>query len=226
MVRVSIWIASVMLSIASGCSMSGNNAPATSSFCSETQITGTCLVRSYKDNAAVYVTQQQHFFCPASLNLEIISNEPQGKRVWHLNKSIFYVSDNGSQLDKAGLYSKNMMEAILFGMASSTELLSGLQMTSGEPVKVEGQWYIPYQFSNQNTKIELFRNNSNRRYDLATIRDGQAYLQVHSYNYWYEKNIKRQIPRTIDIFDISKGVASKILVMQVDYLSIEATVRK
>jgi hypothetical protein len=160
------------------------------------------------------------------LNLQIISNEPQGKRVWHLDKGDFHVSDSGTIQDKECLYNKNLMEAILFGMASSAELLPNTQLTSGESVKVEGKWYILHQVSNKNTQIELLQNKFNKRYELVTIKDDQTCLQVHSYNYWYEKKLKKQIPRTIDVFDISKGMASKILIMQVEYLSIEAVVGK
>jgi|FrelakmetLWP11LW_1041352.scaffolds.fasta_scaffold02055_2 hypothetical protein len=221
MIRVSIWIAfATFVMVINGCSMSKNNAQAV--FCSETQVTGTCLVRSYKDSAAVYVTQQQHFFCPTSLGLKIISNEPQGKRVWSLNKSDFHVSGSGTQLDKTHLYTKNIMEAILFGMASSVELLPDMNKTSGEPIKVEGQWYIPYQISNKNAQIQLLQNKFNKRYELVLIKENDTCLLVHSYDYWYEKNIKKQIPRTIDIFDISRGIASKTLVKQVNYLLLVA----
>ncbi len=225
MIRVSIWMTSLIITMAiSGCGSKGG-AQATPSLTSETQIVGTCLVHSYKGNAASYVTHQKHIFSPETSNLKIISEEPQGRRVWNLNKNDFQISTNAKEVE-TDLYDKNMMQAIFFSMVSSAELLSGEQLTSGEPVKVEGQWDIPYQVDNKKTQVELFQDNASKRYDLAFIGEDKIFLQARNYNYWYEKNLKRQIPRTIDIFDISNGMASKTLIMRVEYLSIEAIVRK
>lgn len=224
MVRLVIGlIGTLFLLSANGCSTATNTAE-TPAQVSGVQIKGKCLVRNYGEGESLYVTKNEHLFYPKSLYFEIISNEPQGKKTWTLSYNHFSASGN-SKMDKTELYTKELMQAVFFSMSAATERLSGLNLTAGEPIKVEGKWYIPYRYMMGSTSIELLQNHSTQRYELVIIKSDNTQLQVYSYNLWYDPFLDRQIPRTIDIFDISQGLASKQLRMQVQYTFIAASRR-
>lgn len=205
---------------ATGCNTTPKTAQKKLISCSGVQVVGNCLVRSYQDDGTVYVTENRHSYCPDSLRLEILSDEPQGRKSWLLDQGNFSSSIKPNQ-DKKGLFNKEIMQALLFGMSSSTETLSGEKMTAPDPVKVEGKWYDLSKYTINGTTIELFQNKFNKRYELVTVKNNDIYLQAYSYNLWYDKNLGRPIPRTVDIFDISRGFASKKLIMQVQYQYVE-----
>lgn len=222
MIRNLIGLSGVLLCIcATGCNATKKTDQSKLLSWSGAQIVGKCLVRSYQEDGAVYVTENQHLYYPDSLRFEVISDEPQGRKTWLLSHGSF-TSSVKANTDKKGLYSKEIMQALLFSMSSSTEMLSGVKLSSPEQVKVEGKWYDLYKYVINNTTIELFQNKFTKRYELVTVKNSDIYLQAYSYNLWYDKNLGRQVPRTIDVFDISNGFASKKLIIQVQYVHVES----
>jgi hypothetical protein len=72
--------------------------------------------------------------------------------------------------------------------------------------------------------MTLFQSLATNRVELVRMDDfqhGLAWL-LRSYNHRYNNELKKRVPRTIDVFDIHDGLAAKSLMIRFDYKEVLA----
>ena len=195
-------------------------APAFSGCCGP-QIKGVCMASYYDRKGSLYITQQTHWFCPCQRSLQIRANEPEGEFSWRLHNDTFSVAGPHKNSIPNIPFDKMLSLAVLYSMASSTELLSQPVSLLAEPIKLEGQWYIPITRHIADTTITILKSRDTGRVDLVKIQDNKTALLAQSYNFRFDKTLQKNIPQTIDVFDITNGLSFKKLVLQLQYIQIE-----
>jgi hypothetical protein len=175
----------------------------------------------YDRKGSLYITQQTHWFCPCQWSLQIRANEPEGEFSWQLHNDTFSVAGPHKNSIPNIPLDKMLSLAVLYSMASSTELLSQPVSQPGEPIKLEGQWYISITSHIADTTITILKSRDTGRFDLVKIQDNKTALLAQSYNFRFDKTLQKNIPQTIDVSDITNGLSFKKLVLQLQYIQIE-----
>lgn len=187
-----------------------------------------CVVNFYRTDKSPYITEQQHRFAPEAGYLNIVSREPYGVFNYTLKKDQFSSTKRAkkglSDLD-VDFCDKRLATAIFYSFSAGTNLLDKSLFATSEIVKIEGQWYQPYQpeWPLDELRVTLLQGIGSDRVELVQITDSETggTWMARSYNMRYSKQLERLAPRKIDVFDISAGVASKKLIVQIDYKSIQ-----
>jgi hypothetical protein len=186
-----------------------------------------CIVHYYKTDGSAYITQQQHGYNPSEGFFEACSTEPGGVIQCTLFKEDYTSSGlkehRLSDLPKS-FGSKNLVIALFYSFCAGGDLLETESMTSAANVKIEGRWYEPLKPEwPSEINLTLLRAVDTERIELVRLEDKQAGLTwlFKSYNTRYSKELSKRIPRTIDVFDIRDGVASKELMIRFDYKDIQ-----
>jgi len=190
-------------------------------------IAADCIVNYFQKDGAPYITQQQHRFGPETRYLQIIAAEPSG--TYHFTLT----NDNYSSSKKltsflsglpASFVNEPLANAVFYSFTAGAGLLNTTQFETQETTKIEGQWYEPIQATENSSKIQVtvLRNRETNQVDLVKLQQSkdETLWLVKSYNYRYSKELDRLVPMKIDIFDIRNGLASKQLIIQIDYKSI------
>jgi hypothetical protein len=206
------------------CTPSKTTQGSSTSGCCGTQIKGVCLVHYSDPAGSTYITRQTQTFCPCSLSLEIQAQEPQGRWIWRLRDGEFSTTSPNKNSTQNSLFDKNLSLAVFYSMASATELLPSNVIPSG-PVKLEGQWYTPFVRHVADTTVTLLQSRDSAKFDLVKIQDNKTTLLAQSYNFQFNKALEKNIPRTIDVFDITDGFSAKKLIVQMQYIQIEPLIR-
>ncbi|MEN6306652.1 MAG: hypothetical protein ABFD91_02750 [Anaerohalosphaeraceae bacterium] len=199
-----------------GCQSTEKQSPTPETSTSDSNLKMTCHVNFYQDKS-VYITEQEHVFNPSSISLQIRSKEPSGRYIWLLQGEHYSVENLTSNKINEDLFNKAYLQAIYYSMISSAELLTGERWTEEEMVKIEGKWYMPYLLQGHDSKIRLMKNKSNNQFDQIIFQKDDLIYQVISYNLRFDKDLNKNLPRTIDIFDATNGLSSKKLLLQVQY---------
>ncbi|MBN2512051.1 MAG: hypothetical protein JXB18_03840 [Sedimentisphaerales bacterium] len=199
-----------------GCQSDEKQAPVQQTAEKQTFLKMTCHVNFYRDTS-IYVTEQEHLFNPASKSLQISSKEPSGRFIWSLQDDHYTVNNLNSAKTKDNLYNKTFLQAIYYGMLSSAQLITDEQVNEEETVRIEGKWYIPYLLNKQDAKIRLMKNKANDRFEQIILQKEDQIYQVICYNLRFDKDLDKNLPRTIDVFDATNGLSSKHLLMKVQY---------
>ena len=202
-----------------------------------------CVVNYFQKDNAPYITQQQHGFNPETGYLQIVAKEPTGQYKFTLNKGNF---NSTKQLTpflsglSASFVNQSLATALFYSFTAGAGLLNTAGFETQEAVKIEGQWYQPSLPPRQsgNAMISLLKNLDTNRFELVELsqtqmKDSSPELEVitdtvtiqkkwllRNYNYRYSKELDTLVPMKIDIFDIRNGLASKQLIIQIDYKSI------
>jgi hypothetical protein len=185
------------------------------------QIRGTCIARYSYQNTSLYVTRQGHFFHPCLQSLEIESDEPGGKLLRQLNNGNYSIQDHSKNSIQDTHLDKMLSMAVFYGMTWGLQLLPEPRQVSEEAVKIEGQWYIASVSSLGQVKITLLKSNDTGVNSLVQFQDEKGNFLAKSYNFRLNKDLHKNIPYTIDVFDITRGLSSKQLVLQVQYIDLE-----
>jgi len=155
--------------------------------------------------------------------------EPAGQLQFTLNKNQYseikpktaVLSDSPVSFCNAQLAA-----ALFYSFCAGGDLLDTASLSSGEPIKLEGQWYQPLQtnWTNPPVVITLLRSLDTNRIELVGLDDADIGLSwlLRSYNLRYNKDLDKRIPRTIDVFDTRSGIASKQLMIQFDYKTVQS----
>ena len=185
-----------------------------------------CVVNYFQKDSAPYITQQQHRFSPEAGYLQIVATEPSGPYQFALNKDSF---SSSRQLTpflsglSASFVNQQLATALFYSFTAGADLLEAGGFETAEPIKIEGQWYEPMQAAN-NTEIQItvLRNKGTNQADLVKLQDTEHEIQwlIKSYNLRYSKELDTLVPMKIDLFDIRNGLASKQLIIQIDYKGI------
>lgn len=208
----------------------------------ENTITTDCIASYYRQGQAPYITQQQHQFAPTSGSLKITANEPDDRFQFALNKDTFSQSkpltDFLSALP-AEFVNQPLAAGVFYSFVAGSGLLPTESLTTGELFKLEGQWYEPLQtaWPKRNFQVILLKNMATNRIDSVGINQFKNGLTpdamqlkpsetieqrwlIRSYNLRYNKALNTLVPRTIDIFDMTEGIASKKRIIQFEYKSV------
>ncbi len=212
---------------------------------SDASITADCVVSYFRQGQAPYMTEQEHRFNPASGYLKIIANEPDSRYAFTLKKDKFSQSGKLTEFLSglpAEFVSQPLATAVFYSFAAGAELLSTESLVAGEMIKLEGQWYEPMQaaWPKQDIQVILLKNTATNRIDSVGItqyKDGLSFEEVQtnvsdaieqrwlarSYNLRYNSDLNTLAPRTIDIFDINDGIASKKRIIMFEYKTVQKT---
>lgn len=190
-------------------------------------ITTDCIVHYFKTNASAYITRQQHGYNPSAGYFHAVSEEPTGTVQCSLMEDDYQSSGQKKQTLSdlpAAFWSKNLAIAVFYSFSAGGELLETESMLSAENVKIEGQWYTPLKPQWPiGVKVTLLQSPGTKRVEKVLLEDEQEGLSwlIENYNLRYSKEISKRLPRTIDVFDIRNGVASKELMIRFDYKDIQ-----
>ncbi|MBL7214775.1 MAG: hypothetical protein ISS71_03745 [Phycisphaerae bacterium] len=186
-----------------------------------------CIVNYFQKDYVPYVTQQQHRFNPKTGYLKIVATEPTGRYTFTLNKDHFASAKQPSSFLSdlpASFVNEPLATAVFYSFTAGAGLLDTTPFETQETIKIEGQWYEPMQAAANNTGIQatILRNKGTNKTDLIKLQDTEHEIQwlLKSYNLRYSKELDTLVPMKIDVFDISKGLASKQLIIQFEYKSI------
>jgi len=215
-----------LLLLAAGCVQTKQTLEPAGIACGAGQVSARCIARYFTESGSFYMTEQTHRFCPQSLSLEIQSSEPRGKLVCRMNGQNFQWSGvNTSEKDTwPPLCRADILAAVFYGFTAGGGLLN-IKEQGAEPVKLEGRWYVPIAMKGAGPDLEItaMRNLSSGLIDTVKTenRTGGAALLAVSSQPWYVERLNKSLPKKIDIFDISSGVWSKRLILQVGYIDFQ-----
>lgn len=199
-----------------GCQSTEKQSPTPDISTGQSKLKMTCHVNFYQDKS-VYVTEQEHLFSPSSKSLQISSREPSGKFIWSLQGEHYSVDNLSSNKAHEDLFNKAYLQAIYYSMMSSAEMLPGEYWVEEDVVRIEGKWYIPYLLTKQDAEVRLMKNKLNNRFEQIILQKEKQIYQIINYNLRFDKDLNKNLPRTIDIFDATNGLSSKKLLLQVQY---------
>jgi hypothetical protein len=190
-------------------------------------LTADSIVRYYKIDSSAYITQQQHTFIPSAGRLEVNSVEPTGQYQYKLEQNQFTSPQKASkELSDlpASFFNQALATAVFYSLCAGGSLLDAGTMPSGEPVKIQGQWYIPLTplWPKGQLTVTLLRNQNSSAIEWVKIADSSTGLEwmARNYNLRYNSDLKTRIPRTVDVFDVREGIASKSLIVKFEYKDI------
>lgn len=224
-IQLFLLVCAVGLVLFAGCA--GTQTAAPSAPASKDVIQAECVASYYKINASPYITQQQHRFSPSAGRLRVTADEPTGPYESVLQKDLFTVvrgSTGGSADLPESFFNRALATSVFYSMCAGGGLLDTSAMTRGEPLKVLGQWYTPLTPSwptNQLT-VTLFENQNSSRIEWVSVSDAEKDLEwmALNYNLRYNSDLARRIPRTVEVYDVRNGIASKKSIVRFEYKDI------
>lgn len=187
-----------------------------------------CIAQYFRTDGTGYITQQTHYFNPDKRYFSMICTEPSGKVVYTLENTEYSVSEVKNKI-LSGL-PKSFCTPILavgiyYGFCAGGDLLDISQIPALESVKLEGRWYqtVPIRLDElDGLQVMLYKALDTDRIELLQINDGQdGKWLLRSYNLRYSIEFEKKLPRSIDVFDVQKGLASKKLAAQFQYINIQ-----
>jgi hypothetical protein len=226
---LTLWTVLVVVTglLMTGCTQSPQVEPVQADMPTTLTIKADCIAHYYRSDSSAYITQQQHVFIPSNGAFSSVSQEPMGTVTCSLSKELFQSSNKTpeslSDLPQE-FWDQYLATSVFYGFCAGGDLLDISSMKIGEKVKIEGQWYQSYkpdwpsQFN-----ITLLQSLDTDRFELVKMEDTIEALSwlLRFYNHRYSNKLERTVPRTIDVFDIHSGIASKVLMIRFDYKDIK-----
>lgn len=227
---LTLWIVLVVVTglLVTGCTESEQIQPVQTDQPETTlTINANCIAHYYKSDSSAYITEQKHVFIPSEGAFSSVSQEPTGTVICSLNKEEYQSSEAAveslSDMPQE-FWDKYLASSVFYGFCASGSLLDVSSMKIGEKVKMEGQWYQSYtpawptQF-----EITLLKSLATDRVELVKMEDPTEELTwlLRFYNHRYSRTLERSLPRTVDVFNIHSGLASKVLMIRFDYKNIQ-----
>ncbi|HOQ04044.1 MAG TPA: hypothetical protein PKY88_02370 [Anaerohalosphaeraceae bacterium] len=227
--RKTEWL-SLLLGLAlTGCELSNRNGPASegkNTLPCEDLLKAHAVTAFYLPAGKTYYTEQEHHFCPSLQILEISAQEPEGTVQWKWEKGAFSCSA-GDPKTWRGEWRPESLLALFSGFLYGSGLLSVSPEPEQTPVNLEGQVYtaIPFLTDSDGLEATLFKNQKTgiiERVRVHNKKDNKTLMAI-LYNWRLLGKREILIPRKIDIFDITNGISSKILLIQIEYKEIAAS---
>lgn len=209
-----------------GCRPIQQNSPG-ESVAVEPSITADCIVQYFKANASAYITHQEHRFNPSEKFFQAVSTEPIGIVQCSLHGDVFASSGLKSKPLSdlpSSFWTRNLAAAVFYSFCGTGELIETESMASGDNIKIEGRWFRPLTPEwSAGPKLKLLYALDSKQVELILLEDTQDGLTwlVRGYNFRYDKELSTRLPRTIDVYDIRNGIASKELMIRFDYQDIQ-----
>lgn len=186
-----------------------------------------CIASYFKVNASPYITQQQHRFSPSTGRLHVTADEPTGRYECVLQQGQFTVVSGSTGVTAdlpESFFNKALATLVFYSMCAGGSLLDTSEMTAGEPIKVLGQWYIPLTpaWPKNQLTVTLFQNQDCSRIEWVKVSDSANGLEwmALNYNLRYNAELARKLPRTIEVYDVRDGIASKKSIVRFEYKDI------
>ena len=228
--RIQIALVPALLVLIGGCgqvSQQPQQQPTQEISTQTASIIADCVVNYFQKDGIPYITQQQHRFDPEIGYLQIVANEPTGQYKFTLDKDSFTSPEELTPFLSglpASFVNQPLTTALFYSFTAGAGLLDTTSFETQETMKIEGQWYEPMQVDVNNAGIQVttLRNKGTNQTDLIKLQDTEHETQwlIKSYNLRYSKELDSLVPMKIDLFDIRSGLASKQLVIQIDYKGI------
>lgn len=190
-----------------------------------------CVVAFYQSDSSFYLTKQQYVIYPWSNSIEMSGREPHGDFSWQLLQGRFEVLRENRQIANmlSPVDSRCFAESI-FNIVTAPVRLSDKSVSftrDANPVKIQGQWYLPIERHGstdiesllRNPQIVYYQNRDNFAIDILRIvcPGREQFLTVRGYDYKKIKNGQIVIPHRIEVFlTDSQGNSQKRLV-KIDY---------
>ncbi|HOK66497.1 MAG TPA: hypothetical protein PK054_03540 [Anaerohalosphaeraceae bacterium] len=179
----------------------------------------------YLSAGKTYYTEQEHRFCPSLQILEISAEEPEGTVQWKWEKGTFN-RPAGGEKTLSGEWQPESALAVFSGFLYGSGLLSVNLPPEQPTANLEGQVYtaIPL-LASEGFEATLYKNQKTGIIDRVNIHNKKDNKTLMAILYNWRLLGKREIliPRKIDIFDITNGVSSKKLLIQIEYKEISAS---
>jgi len=174
----------------------------------------------YLPSGKIYYTKQEHRFCPSQKTLVISATEPEGKILWKWADGNF-IRQTSVQQRFTAEWQADSFYALFAGFLYGGGFLSTDTLAASEPVNLEGQAYIPIKLPIKTANFDafLYKNRKTGLIDRVGVyskTDKKAQMAI-LYNWSLLGQNNRIVPRKIDIFDITDGIVSKKLMIQIDY---------
>lgn len=183
-------------------------------------ISATARTTYYRENDATYVTSQSHTFAPNSQSMQITANEPFGVLTWSLSQGAY--SESGTVpkqfASKVSFGNSAMTKCIHYAFLSGSGQLNMAGFLQQDPQKVQGQWYLPYQYKDSSGDIIwIYKSINTGVFQLVHIQSENRTYQARNYNPWFIAGLNHNIPKSIEIIDISKGIAEPTRLINIEY---------
>jgi hypothetical protein len=182
-------------------------------------ITAKAVVSYYLPEGRTYLTDQDHLFCPDTGVMQIRSREPQGVFVWTWAGR--QLSENNPSQAADAYWEPAQIAAVCTGFFYGGGFFPSSDLKAGQMIRLEGQRYIPIQGDLQEDPIQIimYRNQDTQQIDRILVEDKnkKKIWMAMLYNWSFYGINGNLIPRKMDIFDITDGVSSKKLIIQLDY---------
>jgi hypothetical protein len=225
MVPFLLFVGATGLVVLTGCGEVQTSAP--SAPITGDTIKAECVASYFKTNTSPYITQQQHRFSPSAGLLRVIAEEPTGRYESVLQQGQFTVvrQSPGASADLPETYfNKALSTAVFYSMCGGGALLDPATMTAGQPVRILGQWFIPLTpaWPKNDLSVTLFQNQTSSRIEWVQVSDPANGLEwmALNFNLRYNTDLARRLPRTVDIYDVRDGIASKKTIVRFEYKDI------
>jgi hypothetical protein len=186
----------------------------------------TRCVAAYHKGGAPYWTDQRHRFCPSSVLFEAWGTEPEGAWRGSFNKGQFSKTGLDGAFEKslpAGLMNAALAELVYYSFTAGAGFTPA-EVTATESVRIEGQRYEAFEKgqSGKGRTLTLYKNADTGLIEVVRISEsrGGEWL-ARAYNPRYNDRFKRNICRTIDVFDVRQGISAKQLLIQFDYIDVK-----
>lgn len=182
-----------------------------------------CIVHYFKSNGSAYITRQQHRFNPEAGFFEAVGKEPTGPVQCSLTRDMYHSSGQKQKLLSDlpdSFWNKNLATVLFYSFCAGGELLDTGSMTAGENFKIEGQWYKPFEPAwPADVDVKILQSIDSLRVERVELTDplDDVSWMVRCYNLRYSAELEKSVPRTIDVYNIENGVASKELMIRFDY---------
>jgi len=189
---------------------------------------GDCIqtrtVTAYYSQNAPYWTDQRLVFCPAAVRLDAEGTEPEGG--WQARYSRGQFSASGLTAPRiralpAGLMDATLAELVYYSFTAGGGFVPAA-MGDAQEQRLMGKRYAVYVVAKTGKRtVSLYKNLATEQYELVRIADNDRDWMAVSYNPRYSERFRRTLPRKIDVFDVSGGVAAKQLVVQYEFVEVQ-----
>lgn len=226
----------LLLMVSAGCQDSRTTdagAPQAIARGNEITISAHCLVTYYHGENAGYFSEQKHTITLGSNAIDMTADEPGGTFRWQLAGGAYESSGPTATVEAGpvGVIDRDIVVAILTAFNASAGYYGSESVTKPDKTRIDGKWYQPVQLGNiaiPSTTITLLQSLQDGAIDLVWVHNTQtnAVTTGRAYNMAWLKAAGTFVPTKIDIFRREAGAAADKKILQVNYRSFSAPLRK
>ncbi len=199
-----------MAMILTGC-QSGSGPGDPSATIHRTGFTAEAVTTYYDTQGVRYLTRQFFEIDPESKSMTISSEEPEGPMRWSIRGDLYSGPSVGSA---KAWYDRHTAKAILTAFLAGSGLLNESTLTTGDPVKIDGQWYHPLSMPEGNgTRVTVFRQQNRSvidRVEVADSKSGDRYIGL-AYNPLWNAVYGKSVITKIDLSKVVQNGSRRLI---------------